>query len=310
MWYTQWRDVEILLHVAPHMSAEQHRRLCGNDIGAIIFHDAQGTGTGSSWTPFSSVAMGTVPHVFAVVTPHASADAFYRLGFFQRPGVGEYKPQTPPAAHYLSAAAMRDFLFTKLHNGFVRAQAVPPMDRLFRVPRRAALKAFGERFPAESKLDKQRREKAEARLRETARAEARTRVTLSVRVGSGRGLASKDANGLSDPFLEVTLLEQQQRTKVIKKTLSPHWNEVLDFDVTALEGADELSVVCWDWNAGLFANERKNFSYMGELRLLLSAVPHDGKERWWPLIAATAEQVSGEIELAYCPAPLSLCPLT
>lgn len=296
MWYTQWRDVELLLHVAPHMSAEQHRRLCGNDIGVIIYYDAPSSA--APFTPFGSIAMGTVPHVFAVVQPHASADGFYRLGFFQRPGVGAYKPQTPPAAHYLSTAAMREFLFTKLHNGFVRAQAVPPMDRLFRVPRRAALKAFGERFPAETRLEKQRREKAEARLRELARNEARVRTMLSVRVGSGRGLASKDANGLSDPFLELTLLEQQVRTKVIKKTLSPHWHEQLELDVTALDDADELTIVCWDWNAGLFAHERKNYTYMGELRLQLGELPCDGRERWWALVAATADHVSGEIELA------------
>lgn len=296
VWHTEWRGLELLLHVAPHMSAEQHRRLCGNDIGVIVYYDAPSGAP--PFTPFGSIAMGTVPHVFAVVQPHAGADGFYRLGFFQRPGVGEYRPQTPPAAHYLSTAAMREFLFTKLHNGFVRAQSVPPMDRLFRVPRRAALKAFGERFPPETRLEKQRREKAEARLREIARSEARVRTKLSVRVGSGRGLASKDANGLSDPFLELTLLEQQQRTKVIKKSLSPHWNEQLEFDVTALDDADELCIVCWDWNAGLFANDRKNYTYMGELRLQLRELPCDAQERWWALVSATADHVSGEIQLA------------
>lgn len=32
-YYTKWNDIEIIFHVAPHMSPEQHRRLCGNDVG-------------------------------------------------------------------------------------------------------------------------------------------------------------------------------------------------------------------------------------------------------------------------------------
>jgi phosphatidylserine decarboxylase len=175
------------------------------------------------------------------------------------------------------------------------------MDRLFRVPRKAALQAFGERFGAESRADKQRREKSETRLREGSRTEAAVRRSLIVRVGSGRNLASKDANGLSDPLLEVTLLDQQQRTKVIKKTLSPHWNEVLEFDLTGLDDImDELTIICWDWNnTGLFANDRKNLTYMGELRLLLKDLPNDPRERWWPLVTSTSDFVSGEIELAF-----------
>jgi len=32
-YFTRWNDVDIIFHLAPFMNEEQHRRLCGNDIG-------------------------------------------------------------------------------------------------------------------------------------------------------------------------------------------------------------------------------------------------------------------------------------
>jgi C2 domain len=43
----------------------------------------------------------------------------------------------------------------------------------------------------------------------------------------GEGLAVKDANGYSDPYLVMGVGESRPvKTKVIKKNLSPQWNEV------------------------------------------------------------------------------------
>jgi len=35
-YYAKWNDIDIIFHMAPGMSAEQHRRLCGNDIGTTL----------------------------------------------------------------------------------------------------------------------------------------------------------------------------------------------------------------------------------------------------------------------------------
>ena len=94
--------------------------------------------------------MGTVPHVFAVVKSDTKKDDFYHLAFFQRPAVGQYKPPTPPFEHSFDTDATREYLFTKLHNGFLRANACPPLDRLFKVPRREAIKTLGTKYPAET----------------------------------------------------------------------------------------------------------------------------------------------------------------
>lgn len=93
-YHALWRGKDIIFHLAPVMSSEQHRRLCGNDIGVLIYYDAGDSQ--QPFVPFSSTAMGTVPHVFGVVRPHPRNRDFYRLGFFQRPAVGHYKPQCPP----------------------------------------------------------------------------------------------------------------------------------------------------------------------------------------------------------------------
>ena len=164
-------------------------------------------------------------------------------------------------SHYFTTDAAREFLYTKLHNGFLRAQACPPLDRLFKVPRRAAIAELGARFPPETAKylsdipptenamlvilhssviflhffrDKQKREREEQKMRELARQQSNVHPLLIVRVGSGRGLASKDSNGYSDPMLEGTLLDQKYKTRIIKRSLTPHWNETFQFDLTGV----------------------------------------------------------------------------
>ena len=49
----------------------------------------------------------------------------------------------------------------------------------------------------------------------------------------GKNLAAKDTNGLSDPYVRVTLLpEKKQRldTKIKRRTLNPTWNETFYFE--------------------------------------------------------------------------------
>jgi len=36
VYHAVWRGLETIFHVAPLMDAEQHRRLCGNDIGTSL----------------------------------------------------------------------------------------------------------------------------------------------------------------------------------------------------------------------------------------------------------------------------------
>lgn len=53
--------------------------------------------------------------------------------------------------------------------------------------------------------------------------------TLRVHLRHATGLKSADRNGLSDPYAKLSLAGQQHRSKTLKKTLSPTWDESFEF---------------------------------------------------------------------------------
>ena len=49
----------------------------------------------------------------------------------------------------------------------------------------------------------------------------------------GKDLAARDLNGLSDPYVRITLLPDKKHrleTKIKRKTLNPKWNETFYFE--------------------------------------------------------------------------------
>lgn len=79
-----------------------------------------------------------------------------------------------------------------------------------------------------------------------------------------RSLPAMDANGLSDAYAKLQLGRQRAKTKVVRKSLSPSWDEEFAFRVGDLK--DEL-VVC-------VLDEDKYFSdeFLGQVKVPLSAV--------------------------------------
>mmetsp|Transcript_30034 Transcript_30034/g.75582 ORF Transcript_30034/g.75582 Transcript_30034/m.75582 type:complete len:378 (-) Transcript_30034:26-1159(-) len=72
-----------------------------------------------------------------------------------------------------------------------------------------------------------------------------TENTLSVTVVSARDLLAKDKNGLSDPYVLLQLGKQQKKTRVVKKTLNP----IFDQTLTLFAVRDSfLSASVWDWD--------------------------------------------------------------
>nr|XP_020660670.1 ras GTPase-activating protein 4B [Pogona vitticeps] len=71
---------------------------------------------------------------------------------------------------------------------------------------------------------------------------------LRCTVFDARGLARKDRNGASDPFVRVRYNGKTQETSVIKKSCYPRWNEMFEFDLEE-STAEKLCVVeVWDWD--------------------------------------------------------------
>jgi len=83
--------------------------------------------------------------------------------------------------------------------------------------------------------------------------ELRTGGTLHTVVKSASGLQAMDSNGLSDPYIRLEPMkdgatvrtQNKYKTTIKKKTLNPVWHQ--EFNI-ALEDADQLSLVCKDWD--------------------------------------------------------------
>jgi len=43
--------------------------------------------------------LGQVPQIIGVVEPHDTQLGMFRLGFFQRPSIGTFAPQSPPSSY-------------------------------------------------------------------------------------------------------------------------------------------------------------------------------------------------------------------
>ena len=73
--------------------------------------------------------------------------------------------------------------------------------------------------------------------------------TRSLKVGviKARGLAPKDANGLSDPYALIQIGAVQMRTQTVMETLDPKWNESFEFeDVSVGVGSTRFSPIHFD----------------------------------------------------------------
>eukprot|EP01125_Pyxidicula_operculata_P001024 TRINITY_DN108_c8_g2_i1.p1 TRINITY_DN108_c8_g2~~TRINITY_DN108_c8_g2_i1.p1 ORF type:complete len:1167 (+),score=338.57 TRINITY_DN108_c8_g2_i1:63-3563(+) len=240
-YYTKWGEIEVMFHICLWFTPEQHRRLIGNDIVFVIFHD--------STVPFDPApldALGTVPQVFGVVQKHEDN---YRMAFFTRPNIKPFTP-TVPANHAFAKDSIRDFLFEKAYNGYCQALSCPPMNRLFEVPRASTIEDLMKKYPRESGSLRKQREQEDKEKRKATIEKNKDPLLLLVymlslefRTSDGKVINASNnnfdlINAKSDLLFNFTLLDQEEKKKMrydkLLETAAPF---IIPFNLVGIDPA-------------------------------------------------------------------------
>jgi len=122
---------------------------------------------------------------------------------------------------------------------------------------------------------------------------------ILIKVIQGKDLAAKDANGKSDPYINIIYGPTVFKTKHEKKTLNPVWTDQT-FVLAQDQTIPQILFECWDWN--LLGGP----DFMGEFVVNYSQIPDDGTplRKFFELGPATVKEkkkktteISGSIEL-------------
>lgn len=79
-------------------------------------------------------------------------------------------------------------------------------------------------------------------------------ITVTAKIKAAKDLLAMDPSGLSDPYVKAYIVPDpkkrtKRKTKVVKKTLDPVWNETLEWQVPSENAKDlRVHIAVWDWD--------------------------------------------------------------
>jgi len=134
-----WKDKTVIWYISSKLSSEAQRQFIGNTMCIIFYMEAD-------TQPFDYQIlknMGAMLQFCVVVRPHN--DHCYRLGCIYRESLKTFECDLPE--NYLfHDEILKDFILSKVHNGYISSRMYPPINKLYEIPRGNTIREVAQKY--------------------------------------------------------------------------------------------------------------------------------------------------------------------